>query len=112
MAQYITIENVSAEDKNKVKQDLKYRTAKFIWKVAFNIDLDPESVNNTTVSVMTMNRTQVNTYIKYNPATKCIEIEPLEAYAENESYILVVSNKVLSKSGKFLKKQMVVQFKI
>ncbi len=112
MAQYITIENVSAESKNKVKQDLKFRTAKFIWKVAFNIDLNPESVNNTTVSVMNMNRTQVNTNIKYNPTTKCIEIEPLEAYAENESYILVVSNKVQSKSGKFLKKQMIVQFKI
>ena len=112
MAQYITIENVSPEDKSKVKQDLKFRTSKFIWKVAFNIDLNPESVSNKTVSVITMNRTPVKTNIKYNSFTKCIEIEPLEAYAENESYILVVSNKVQSKTGKFLKKTTHVQFKI
>lgn len=112
MAHYIKIEKVSPEDKNKVKQDLKFRTSKFVWKIAFNIELNPESVNNTTVSVLTLDRIPLKTNIKYNPSTKCIEIEPLESYAENQSYILIVSNKVQSKTGKFLKKAMHVQFKI
>ena len=112
MAQYIKIENVSTDDKNKVRQDLKFRTSKFIWKVAFNIELDPKSVSNTTVSVTTSSQTPVKTNITYNPAGKCIEIEPLERYEEDESYFLIVSNKVQSKSGKYLKKNIIVQFKI
>lgn len=112
MARYIQIENASPEDKSKIKQDLKFRTSKFIWKVAFNTDLNPESVSNSTVTVMNMNKVPIKTNIKYNPFNKCIEIEPLESYAENESYILIVSNKVQSKTGKYLKKPIQVQFKI
>ncbi len=112
MAQYIKIESVSAVDKNKVKQDLKFRTGKFTWKVGFNIELNPASVSNSTVTVTNMNRTPIKTNITYNPSTKCIEIEPLEPYADNESYILIVSTKVQSKTGKYLKKTTHVQFKI
>lgn len=112
MARYIKIENVTPEDKNKIKQDLTFRTGKFTWKVAFNIELNPESVSNATVSVLNMNKLAVKTNITYNVVSKCIEIEPLEPYAENESYILIVSDKVQSKTGKYLKRQMQVQFKI
>ena len=112
MARYIKIENVLPEDKNKIKQDLKFRTSKFIWKVAFNVELNPESVSNSTVSVMNMNKIPIKTNISYNLNSKCIEIEPLEPYADNESYILIVSNKVQSKTGKYLKRAMQVQFKI
>lgn len=112
MAKYIQIEDVSPNEKSKVKQDLKFRTNKFIWKVAFNIDLDPKSVSTDTVKVTTSGMTPIKTNIRYNPVQKCIEIEPLEAYAENESYILHISEKVQSKSGKNLKAATKVQFKI
>lgn len=112
MARYIKIENASAADKSKIKQDLKYRTGKFIWKVAFNIDLDSQSVNNENVKVTTKSGIPVNTKIRFNSLQKCIEIEPLEAYSENESYILHVSTKVQSKSGKHLANELNVQFKI
>lgn len=112
MPKYIQIEDVSPSEKNKVKQDLKFRTNKFIWKVAFNIELDPKSVSSATVKVTNSEMTPIKTNIRYNPLQKCIEIEPLEAYAENESYILHISEKVQSKSGKHLKSATQVQFKI
>ncbi len=112
MARYIQIENASPEDKSKIKQDLKFRTNTFTWKVAFNIELNPQTVSSETVSVTTKSQTPFNTKIKYNASERCIEIEPLEAYSENESYILHVSTKVQSKSGKYLTRPIRVQFKI
>ena len=41
-----------------------------------------------------------------------IEIEPMEAYAQNESYILNITTNVKSLNGKPLKKPIQVQFKI
>ncbi len=41
-----------------------------------------------------------------------IEIEPLEPYAQNESYILNITTNVASAGGKRLREPLQVQFKI
>ena len=41
-----------------------------------------------------------------------IEIEPLEPYAQNESYILNITTNVASAGGKHLREPLQVQFKI
>jgi uncharacterized protein YfaS (alpha-2-macroglobulin family) len=54
----------------------------------------------------------LKTYIRYDTVNQYIEIEPLEAYTQNQSYILTISKNVKSKGGKNLKAPVTLQFKI
>lgn len=112
MANYVDIESVSPGFENKVKQDLKFRTGKFVWRVRFNIPLDPRTVNNVNLFVTTLSQSPLRTNIFYDTLTNTIEIEPLEAYAQQESYILNVTTSVKSKGGQQLKAPIKIQFKI
>ncbi len=54
----------------------------------------------------------LKTRISYDTINRYIEIEPLDPYTENESYILTVTQNVKSIGGKNLKKSVQIQFKI
>lgn len=112
MANYVDIESVSEGFENKVAQDLKFRTGKFVWKVKFNIPLDPRTVNNVNLFVTTIGQNPLKTDIRYDTFSNTIEIEPLEAYAQQESYILNITTAVKSKGGQKLKAPIRLQFKI
>ena len=51
MANYLEFESMSAGMENKVKQDLKFKTGNFVWKIKFNVPLDPKTVNNVNLYV-------------------------------------------------------------
>ena len=108
MPNYLNIVNVSGEDKRLVKQDLKFRTGKFIWRIVFNIPLNPATVNNDNLMVYTSQGTLVDTKISYNPDLHAIEIEP--TYASGENYTLHVTKKVESKGGQNLKNEIDLEF--
>ena len=40
----IDIEDIPPQLANKVKQDLRFKTGNFVWRVRFNIPLDPHTV--------------------------------------------------------------------
>ncbi len=109
--EYIEIESVSDGMESKVKQSLKFRTGVFVWKIRFNIPLDPATVNNRNLYVTSDSLVPLKTSIRYNSLDNEIEIEPLEPYAKNESYILNITTNVLSQGGNPLKKPIQVQFK-
>lgn len=109
---YIDIESVPEGFENKVRQDLKFKTGKFVWIVKFNTPLDPASVNNINLYVTSVNLTPLKTSITYDVNENSIQIEPLEAYAKDESYILHITTNVKSKGGKTLKKPIQLQFKV
>jgi hypothetical protein len=109
---YLNIESVSGEVEKKVKQSLKFRTGNFVWRVKFSAPLNPSTINNRNLYVTTMNKTPLKTHIRYDSINQYIEIEPLEPYAENESYILTVTKNVKSQGGKNLKNEVQLQFKI
>ena len=50
--------------------------------------------------------------LRYDATNNYIEIEPLEAYAQNESYILVITKNVESKGGQKLKNEIKLKFHI
>ena len=104
MGKYLEFESMSDDLQNKVRQDLKFRTGNFLWKIKFNIPLDPKTVNNVNLYVTSLNLTPLRTAIRYNSLENEIEIEPLEPYAQNESYILNITTNVKSLGGKSLKK--------
>lgn len=112
MSNFLNIEATSTGIEKKVKQDLKFKTGKFVWRIKFNTPLDPKTVNNINLYVTSMNLTPLKTSIKYDSVNNYIEIEPLEAYEKNESYILNITKNVRSKGGQYLKNHIQVQFKL
>ncbi len=112
MANYLEFESMTEGLEDRVVQDLKFKTGKFVWKIKFNVPLDPKTVNNVNLYVTSLNLSPLKTAIRYNSLDNEIEIEPLEPYAQNESYILNITTKVTSAGGKKLAKPLQVQFKI
>lgn len=109
---YITIESVTGGVKNRVKQDLKFKTGDFVWRIKFTAPLKPSTVNNKNLNVTTLNNVPLLTSIRYDSVNNCIEIEPLEPYNKSESYLLHVSRQVQSKRGQKLPDDIIIQFKV
>lgn len=109
---YLTIENVSGESDYKVKQDIKFKTKNFVWRVKFNIPLDPSTVNNVNCYVTNLKQIPLKTMISYDSINNYIEIEPIEGYSEDEPYFLIITKNVSSRGGKKLKSDIRIRFKI
>jgi len=112
MANYITIESVVGSGEDKVKQNLKFKTGSFVWKIKFTAPLNPATVNNQNLYVTSSSQAPLMTNIRYDTIENCIEIEPLAPYAKNESYLLHVTTRVKSKKGQSLPNEITIQFKV
>ncbi|MDO5127170.1 MAG: Ig-like domain-containing protein [Eubacteriales bacterium] len=108
----LEIEDIPPQLSNKVKQNLKFKTGNFVWKVRFNIPLDPKTVNKETMYVTNSQNQRLQTYIHYDVKNEVIEIEPLEPYATNELYSLIITTDVKSKGGQRLSAPVSVKFKL
>ena len=109
---FINFESIPSEMEGKVKQNLKFKTGKFIWRVKFTAPLDPASVNNMNLYVTDTSNHPLKTAVHYNSQTNEIEIEPLESYAKDSSYILNISKRVRSVGGQTLKSDIALQFRV
>lgn len=112
MSNFITIESIVGSGKNNVKQDLKFKTGSFVWRIKFTAPLNPATVNNRNLYVTSLNQVPLSANIRYDTVENCIEIEPLSPYTKNESYLLHVTKNVKSKSGKALSNEITIQFKV
>lgn len=112
MAKYIEIESAPAGFEDKIRDDLKFKAGKFVWRIQFNTPLDSKTVNNMNLYVTTTGQTPLKTSIRYDAFHNYIEVEPLEAYTQNESYILNITTNVKSAGGKRLKSPIRVQFRV
>lgn len=108
----IDIEDIPPQLANKVKQDLCFKTGNFVWRVRFNIPLDPKTVNKDTMYVANSQNQKLKTYIKYDTQNEIIEVEPLEPYSTNEYYYLTITTNVKSKGGQSLSEPVQVKFKL
>lgn len=108
---YLDIESSSGIVEDKIKQSLRFRTGNFVWRVKFNVPLDPRSINNVNLYVTNLKQIPLKTAIRYNTVNNYIEVEPLEPYSEDESYILHISKNVKSKGGRKLNNDVKIQFK-
>jgi hypothetical protein len=109
---FITIESVTGGAKNRVKQNLKFKTGSFVWRIKFTAPLNPSTVNNRNLYVTSLSQTPLPTNIRYDTVDNCIEIEPLAPYEKNESYLLHVTTNVKSKKGQSLPNEITIQFKV
>ncbi|MBE5944877.1 MAG: hypothetical protein E7258_08165 [Lachnospiraceae bacterium] len=108
----LEFEDIPPHLSNKVKQSLQFKTGNFVWRIRFNIPLDPKTVNNDTMYVTNSSNKRLRTYIKYDMKTEMIEIDPLEPYGTNEFYNLVITTNVRSKGGQSLKEPVTIKFKL
>ena len=111
-ANYLDIETNSTDVQNKIRQDLRFRTNMFVWKVKFNTPLNPKTVNNVNLYVTTQQQAVLRSAIRYDSANNTIEIEPLDPYSQTEVYTLNITTKVQSKGGKFLRTPIQIKFKM
>lgn len=109
---YIEIESATDGYEKLVKQDMKFKTGNFVWRVKFTAPLNPSTVNNMNLYVTTSTEQPLKTAIRYDALNNFIEIAPLEPYAKNESYILNITKNVESKGGQKLKNNVRLKFKI
>ena len=112
MANYLEIKNVSDGYVGKVRQDLKFKTGNFVWKIFFNIPLNPSTVNNQNLTVTNAAGKALSTHITYNSELHAIEIAPKEAYTQGESYFLHVGKLVESRGGQRLKDEISIEFAV
>lgn len=112
MPNYIDIQSVSDGYERLVKQDLKFKTGNFIWKVQFNIPLNPATVNNNNLSVSGPDGSPLSTKIYYDSVMNTIEIEPVEPYALGQPYNLHITKNVESRGGQKLKEDIDLQFQL
>lgn len=108
----LEIEDIPPQLTNKVKQNLKFKTGNFVWRVRFNIPLDPKTVNKETMYVANSQNQRLNTYIRYDIEQELIEVEPLEPYSMNEYYSLVITTNVKSRGGQALSEPVSLKFKL
>jgi len=109
---YIKIESVSGGVKNRVKQNLKFKTGQFVWRIKFTAPLNPSTVNNRNLYVTSLNQVPLLTNIRYDTVNNYIEVEPLEPYEKDQSYLLHVTTNVRSKGGQKLPNEITIQFRV
>lgn len=110
---FLEIEPLSEHAEHRIKQNLKFKTGKFVWRVQFTAPLNPSTVNNVNMFVTDAETNAVlRTSIRYNAETNAVEIEPLDAYIKNHAYILNVTKNVRSKGGQNLKEEIKIKFTV
>lgn len=107
---FLNIQSTTPNASGIVKQDLKFKTGDFVWRIKFNIPLDPSTVNPNTMYVANSNSIPLKTSIRYDSVHNQIEIEPTEPYSTTESYYLNITTSVCSRNGQRLKEPVQVQF--
>lgn len=107
---FLNIQSTSPNASGIVKQDLRFKTGDFLWKVKFNIPLDPNTVNSNNMYVANSANVPLKTSIRYDSVTNQIEIEPAEPYSTTESYYLNITTNVASRNGQRLREPVQVQF--
>ncbi|MBR1598390.1 MAG: Ig-like domain-containing protein [Lachnospiraceae bacterium] len=109
---YIEIEDVPKGYESRVKQNLSFKTGKFVWRCRFTTALDPATINSDNLYVEGEDGVKMATKFNYNDETMEIEVEPLEPYAQETDYYLHITTKVKSKGGQSLKEPVQIKFRL
>ncbi|MGN0154662.1 MAG: Ig-like domain-containing protein [Lachnospiraceae bacterium] len=109
---FIEIEDIPKGYENRVKQNLSFKTGKFVWRCRFTTALDPSTITSDNLYVESETGARMDTKFNYNDATMEIELEPLEPYAQNTDYYLNITTKVKSRGGQHLKEPIQIKFRL
>lgn len=110
--EFIDIEDIPKGYESRVKQNLSFKTGKFVWRCRFTTALDPETINSENLYVESEHGERLATKFNYDDSTMEIEVEPLEAYAKEVDYTLHITTKVRSRGGQTLKEPVQIKFRL
>ncbi len=109
---FIEIDDIPKGYENRVKQNLSFKTGKFVWRCRFTTALDPSTINAENLFVQSETGARMATKFKYDDTTNEIEVEPLEPYAQDTDYFLNITTKVKSRGGQRLKEPVQIKFRL
>lgn len=109
---YIEIEDIPKGYENRIRQNLHFKTGKFVWRCRFTTALDPSTITSDNLFVTNESGQRLNMRITYNDAAMEIEVEPIEPYAQNTNYFLNITTKVKSRGGQRLKEPVQIKFRL
>lgn len=109
---FIEVEESSEAIKGRIKQNLKFKTGRFIWRIRFTAPIDPATINSRNLYVTDSSNSLLKASIRYSTEAHEIEIEPLDPYARDASYMLHISKDVRSVGGQTLKQDLRLKFKL
>lgn len=110
--EYIEINDIPKGFENRVRQNLSFKTGKFVWRCRFTTALDPDTINSENLYVESETGVRMATKFNYNDVTNEIELEPLEPYAQNTDYYLHITTRVKSRGGQKLKEPVQLKFRL
>lgn len=109
---FIEIEDVPKGYENRVRQNLSFKTGKFVWRCRFTTSLDPSTINSENLYVESESGQRMSTKFRYDDANMEIEVEPVEPYAQDTNYFLNITTKVKSRGGQNLKEPVQIKFRL
>lgn len=112
MSKFITVEEQNLPEGTVFREHLLTKTYHFSWQIRFSLELDPKTVNNTTMFVTSPSGSIINCKITYDEFTNIIEIKPLERYEPKATYTLTITTRVKSIKGSTLKQDVQFPFSI
>ena len=112
MSKFISYESDSLPTGTVFREHLHTRVYNFSWQIRFSQELDPTTVNNTSMFVTGPSGEFLNCKITYNPIEGYIEIRPLERYVPKSKYTLTVTTRVKGINGKSLREDVNFPFSI
>jgi hypothetical protein len=111
-SQFLQIDEVPDNLKQKVHQSLAFKTGNFVWRVKFSTQMNPSTVNAANMYLTSEFCDTLKTNIHYDIANNTVEVSPAEPYAEGITYYLNITTKVQSKGGQKLKAPVRLKFKL
>ena len=109
---FIEIEDIPKGYENKVRQNLSFKTGKFVWRCRFTTALDPATITSDNLYVQSASGDRINTKFTYDDTNMEIEVEPIDAYAQDTDYFLHITTKVKSRGGQNLKEPVEIKFRL
>lgn len=112
MSKFISYQDENLPTGTVFREHLQNKNYNFSWQIRFSHELDPNTVNNTSMFVTDPNGNILNCKIIYNTMGNYIEIRPLEHYQPSSTYTLTITTRVKAVNGKSLKEDIVFPFSI
>lgn len=97
---------------NKIQTKIDKDSDSVYWYIRFNVPLDKSTVSHKTMGVTDTDGYIMRTEIDYMNEKNTIVIMPLDTYEQDIFYLLNISRKVKSASGKKMRSQIHILFKL
>ncbi len=106
----LNVESNNDQILTKVKNNARTLDKQMEWSIKFNEPLDPNTINSKNMYVIDSRNRRLDVSYAYDKETDFLIVKPIGEYKPNEDYRLVLTKKVKSVKGRYLKNEIVIKF--